>query len=353
MSIATVTDIAEKRQPANADTKEDGTRWYIHPITGERFLSVTTALKIIAKEALVFWAAKVVAEEAMESLPTLIKASRHRPCEETGERRCGRCRVCAVIDLRGRPTKVRDDAGDLGSRVHAAAEKYALTGELDNADEEIAPFLVQYLAWFAQFKPTYEASEMTVISRQYGYAGTLDGIIRLGWCPPKHVDLVGKQMVMDIKSGKGVYDEFQLQLAAYKHADAVMLPDGTELPMPETDDVALVLHLRPDMYQVHPINIPPTVHGAFLSALALYRWQIEEGKDAIGRAMYKPPATPRAITPKPAKTAAPKKTATPTARKTAAAGQPRRTAAQSLGLVTFPSTKRSSGNTLTDDSIPF
>lgn len=339
----------EKRQPANADTRDDGTRWYIHPITGERFLSVTTALKVIAKEALIFWAAKVVAEEAMDSLPTLLKAARIRPCEQTGDARCGRCRVCAITDLRGRPTAVRDAAADLGSTVHAAAERHELTGDwrtgVAETDALIEPFLTQYLAFRTQFRPTYEAAEMTVISRQYGYAGTLDAILSLGWCPPKYVDLMGKLCVLDIKTGKGVYDEFQLQLAAYKYADAVLLPDGTELPMPETEDTTLVLHLRPGMYQIHPVPVSPGIHGAFLSAFALYRWQVEEGKDAIGRAMYKPPLTPRAITTKPA---TPKKSTAAKAKPVA----PKRNTAQRTASY-FPPTSAGSGNTLTDDSIPF
>jgi hypothetical protein len=343
------------RHPVNSQTNEKtGERWYVHPITGERFVSVTTALKVIAKEALIHWSGKVVAEEAMERLPILVKASRIRPCGETRneERRCGVCRDCAIADLRGKPATIKNEAADLGRRVHAAAERYTLTGDLDPADDDIAPFVAQYLAWRAQFKPTYEASEMTVINREYGYAGTLDGITRQAWLPPKHKDLIGLPMVGDIKSGKGVYSEAQLQMVAYKNAEAVLLPDGTEKPMPHTCDTAYVLHLRPDFYQVHPVPVPDAAFGSFLSALSLYRWWADENGEpkAIGRAMYKPPITVKSATaeasPKPRKSTPVAPLNTPAPRSTKLPQQPR------LRDQLFPA-HRSLGDRLSDSDIPF
>lgn len=290
--------------PANSTTTDGGHRTYTHPITGEKFVSVTSALKVLGKEALVFWAAKVVAEQAMDYLPRLVKASRRRPCGDTGRDRCRECRQCAVIELKGHPVVARDEAGDLGKAVHKAVEHSELHGEWpavvvirsEDGDPreyrtdtgELAPFLDQYRRFRAAYKPTFEASEMTVISREYGYAGTLDGIMRLGWCPPKHRNLVGSPLTMDIKSGKGVYVEAALQLAAYRHAEAVMLPNGEELPLPPTNDTAVVLHLRPDTYHVYPVDAGQATFGAFLSTLAVHRWQAGLGGDAIDRAMCNP-----------------------------------------------------------------
>jgi hypothetical protein len=61
--------------PANSVTDEEtGARVYIHPITGERFDSVTTILDIVAKDGLPYWAAKVVQEKAVDMLPQLVAA---------------------------------------------------------------------------------------------------------------------------------------------------------------------------------------------------------------------------------------------------------------------------------------
>ena len=280
----------EQDGPPLANTREDGTRTYEHKITGETFLSVTTAMKVIAKEALVVWAAKLVASEAMEQLPRLVQAARRKPCGQYGDKRCGVCRDCVTIDLAGRPNQKKTDAGNIGKRVHKAAEQEQLGVPATTVDPEIAGHLEQYHQWLQVFEPRYDATEMTVINRQYGYAGTLDGIVRLGWCPPKWAHLVGKPLVLDIKTSKGVYDEFSLQLAAYANGEAVLLPDSTELPMPEVfGETGLVLHLRPDEpHQTHPVDISDVAFGGFLSALSLYKCMHREERP-VGRAMYKRP----------------------------------------------------------------
>ncbi len=202
----------------NADTNaETGERHYIHPRTGERFVSVTTVLHVVGKDGLPYWAAKTVQEEAREILPRLVKASRRRPCDTRGDDRCDVCPDCLGLYLRRAPDRLRDEAADRGTRVHQVAEHYTLTGELLPHDPDVAPFVAQYMEFRRQFQPTYEAAEMTVINRTHGYAGTLDKVVRLGWCPPKYRHLIGVPMVGDIKTGKGVYPEFALQLAAYRN----------------------------------------------------------------------------------------------------------------------------------------
>jgi hypothetical protein len=249
-------------------------------------VSVTTILQCVAKEALPYWAAKVTAEHALSNLPLLVKSARRKPCEMKGDDRCGLCTDCVALDLRRAPDRERDAAADRGSRIHHVADQHTLTGEVIGHDADIAEQVNQYLAFKKQFKPTFDASEMTVISRQYGFGGTLDAILRLGWCPPKYADLVGKPQLTDVKSGKSCYPEYALQLAAYKHCDFVLLPDGTELPMPKTHDIGLLLHVRPDNYWVRPVDIGETTFAAFLAVLDLWRWQ--QDTSPIMRAMYKP-----------------------------------------------------------------
>jgi hypothetical protein len=331
--------------PIFADTNEKtGERWYVLP-DGTRLISATTALKSVNKEALVFWAAKVVAEEAMEQLPRLVKAARRTPCGQAGENRCGTCRDCATVDLKGRPAATRDEAAGLGSEVHKVGEHYALTGEVLPHSEDAKPFIRQFLAWHKQFKPSYDASEMTVFDREHGWAGTLDAVLRLGWCPPKYKRLVGQPLVADYKTGKGVYAEAAMQLAAYRHAPSVLMPDGTELPMPETVG-GLVVHLRPDGYQCHFVEAGMADFGGFLSALGMSKWLAGRGKDAIGRAMYKPvePSTPTATKP-PVKPAAQGVKATTTG--------PRTSAQQAVDPFAVHRNTRTPGDVVADESIPF
>ncbi len=287
--------------PANSETNpETGSRYYIHPVTGERFVSVTTILQVVAKESLTYWAAKVTAEHALDNIPRLVKAARRAPCGMKGDDRCGICFDCVGLDLRRAPDRERDAAADRGTRIHHVAEQHVLTGEVIGHDADIAAQVKQYLRFREQFRPTYEASEMTVISRAHGYAGTLDAVLRLGTCPPKYRDLVDVPMVADVKSGKGCYREYALQLAAYRNGEAVLLPDGTEHPMPATSEIGALLHFRPEDYWVRPVNIGDRTFSAFLTVLDQWQWQQED--NPIMRAMYRPsqkaeedPAVPEAV----------------------------------------------------------
>lgn len=285
--MTAVAEPAAPTGPVNADTNpETGARWYIHPVTGERFVSVTTILQVVAKEALPYWAAKVTAEYALSNLPKLVKATRRMPCDMKGDDRCGLCLDCVALELRRTPDRERDAAADRGTRIHHVAEQHVLSGEVIGHHDDIAASVKQFLRFRDQFQPTYEASELTVLSRTHGYGGTLDAIARLGWCPPKYRDLAGVPMVIDTKSGKGCYRDYALQLAAYRHADVVLLPDGTEQPMPKTHEIGALLHVRPEDYWVRPVQIGERTFNAFLGVLDQWRWQQEESP--IMRAMYRP-----------------------------------------------------------------
>jgi hypothetical protein len=262
---------ATKTGPANAETDPiTGSRWYIHPVTGERFISVTTVLGYISKFGLPTWSGRLAAESAFDRLPWLIRCSRNAPCNssKTGDA-CGQCRDCAVLWLSTRHEQVRDDAGDRGRRIHAAAEQLELFGEGFHVDDDIAPYVAQYRRWRSLYRPRFEAAEMTVISRKWGYAGTLDGILRFPANSPlpkslKH--LAGLPVVDDIKSGKHLAHPEGWQVNAYAAADVVLLPDGSELPMPDIEG-GLILHVRPDKVQMREVHLNPENHANFVHML--------------------------------------------------------------------------------------
>lgn len=283
---------AAQTGPVNSVTdNETGSREYVHPVTGERFVSVTTVLQVVGKDGLPYWAAKTVQEYAQDILPLMVKSARRKLCDVKGSDRCGICRDCVGLELRRAPDRLRDEAADRGSRLHKIAEHHVLhDGEILAHDDDVAPYVAQWLAFHKQFKPTFDAAEMTVINRTYGWAGTLDSVVRLGWCPPKYRHLIGVPMVGDNKTGKSVYPEHALQLSAYRHGEAVLLPDGRELEMPEVADWGALLHFRPENYWVRPVDVSRQTFDVFLRVLDFYRWLRESEDSLISRAMYKPPA---------------------------------------------------------------
>jgi hypothetical protein len=60
--------------PKAADTKDDGSRTYIYPPTGEKFPSVTTILSgTDGKRYLIDWSAKLAAERAVDNIEHLAR----------------------------------------------------------------------------------------------------------------------------------------------------------------------------------------------------------------------------------------------------------------------------------------
>jgi len=247
--------VTADRHPANSETSQEGSRWYIHPTSGERFISVTTVLGNIARFGLIDWAARLSAAAAFDRLPQLNRASRIAACNLTKTAdACGSCRDCVTYWLADRHNQVRDDAADLGVKLHDIAESDSLFGEGVHIDEDVRPYAEQLRAWRSAYQPEFHAAEMTVISRKWGYAGTLDAILSIAAMPEKLAHLSGLPVCVDWKTSKNVDLIKGWQVIAYANADAVLLPDGTELPMPEIKG-GLIVHVRPERVQMREVHL--------------------------------------------------------------------------------------------------
>lgn len=224
---------------------------------GETYYSVTTILNVLNKPALPGWAAKSAAEFVVNNYAVVSNL-------------IGEGQKAAAVDLiKGAPWRQRDKAADLGTSVHHAVE--AIQGrDHEGWSEDVAPFMVSFLAWHDHFKPEILVSEGTIFNRAYDYAGTLDIIARID----------GLNWLIDAKSGKGVYPEHALQIAAYAQGEFIGHQDGTEEVMPIIDKGA-VLHLRPDGYHFVPVNIGKEVFDSFLFARELFRWTDDISQRAI------------------------------------------------------------------------
>lgn len=250
-------------------------RWYTLP-SGESYPSVTNVLDVaVSKPALVPWSAKATAARAFDLLPAMVASIRTPSC---GARRpadrCGKCRTCVEATIKQAHVQAKDDAADLGTRVHDLAESYVL-GRPVAADQQAEPYVAQLLRFWTDFgvDPTqdYEATEMTVVNRAVGYAGTLDALLWLD-----HGDGVRRLTLVDYKSSatraaNSVYPENGLQVAALAHAEVALLDDGTEAEIPGPIEAAAILNLRVDSYALVPMPVAGTLsdaYAAFRGALA-------------------------------------------------------------------------------------
>lgn len=164
-----------------------------------------------------------------------------------------------------------DGASTLGSNVHSIAEKIARGKKHRTPTAKEAPYVEGFVAFIEKYSPRFIETEATVYSREHGYAGTMDA----------QVEIDGKVYVMDIKTGKGVWPEAALQIAAYRHADFIGRSDGREDGLTPSDG-GLVLHLRPRSFNVIPVDTGLNVFDTFLSALDIYRWVNMDSRFVIG-----------------------------------------------------------------------
>lgn len=270
-------------QPKHAFEADDRGRYYRRPTDGLELVSVTNALSVgMAKYGLPLWYARLAAEYAVEHQGRLMLLSRTDP-------------LAAIAEIKEAAERARDEAADLGSRVHALAEAHLLGRILpvEDGDDVAAQFIAQYERFLADFGVDLQrdvvATEMTVANPAAGYAGTLDIILRLcldGFLPgsaPKRVTdpAAYGTWLIDIKTSltrsvTQCYPEHPLQLTALRDATEAWMPDDTVVPMPRGITGAAVLSLRPKSYALIPMPTRDVERGAWKGVTTLARWKHDE-----------------------------------------------------------------------------
>jgi hypothetical protein len=267
-------------------------RGRIYTINGQSLWSVTTILSNgLPKPAIANWQANTIADFAVANhrqLAGLLEAVRLQR---------GPAGTLIVSDpdavegavewLKGSPWRESKRKMNIGSAVHIEAEAYILGAPRP----EPAPLIAAYLASFRNFledhSPVFLATEATVYSMAESYAGTLDAIVEIG----------GRRLLIDYKTGKAIYPDVCLQLAAYAHAEKVLLDDGTSVDMLPVDGAA-ALHLReydpttPDDrgYSLIPASIDEPVWDAFRYVREVMRWQEDVSKGVLSQPLGTPAA---------------------------------------------------------------
>jgi hypothetical protein len=153
--------------------------------------------------------------------------------------------------------RTRDAAADAGTEAHKAIERHILGEPIGDLGELAQASFENFLEFEKQLEPRWEASELTVFNPTAKYAGTLDFIAE--------IPALGEGLTLgDIKTGKGVYPEVALQLAAYRFAEfATTAHNNEKVDMPKTER-AVVLHLRPDSWELVPVQADTEAFQMFL-----------------------------------------------------------------------------------------
>lgn len=279
-------------------SRKDSVGDRLYPWGGEGFYSVTTIIDGGVPKYLVPWAAKAVFDLVHSDMTSRGPSARVSAVlrrwarsgreeviarQAVGELSSIRLGKLSDADLAGRwvkgtPERIRDAAAALGSEVHEESERLVLSlaresglawtegRPLPEWPERLRPHMGSFVSFLDDFRPEYLATEATVFNRTQAYAGTLDAImrIRIGGRPTT--------LIVDYKSGRNVYPEVALQLAAYRNGEFIGLTDGvTEVPVPEVE-AGVVLHITPKGYRLRLVRVDDEIYRAFLHARETFRW---------------------------------------------------------------------------------
>jgi hypothetical protein len=275
-----VTAPAQARQRASFDAPRTYA-WPPLPPHEFEVISVTSAIGGgMPKPFLVGWAAKVTAEKAIDD-HDIIAAMLAKGQERD-----------AINHVKGARWGDAGTKADRGTIVHGALEAY-LAGKPatpENIEAQLREARVPLAMWkstagmiaavmefLVDEEPEVYWSESTVYSRAHGYAGTADLLCRM------RVGGTLKNVVLDVKTSKSIYDEVALQLCAYARADFVGQDDGTEAPLSpngEPFEHGVVVRPKADgKYEKAVFTLDDDVEALFLACL-----HIAGNKDVLARA---------------------------------------------------------------------
>ena len=215
----------------------------------ELFPSVTNVLGVINKPALAPWVRNTVLESVQTALMDRTGLTETITAEW----------VADVIDqARQTPDFKRDQAAGFGTLAHELIDRI-IQGSEPEVPPELEAVLNNFLAWRASSGMDIRLSEAMVYSEKHRYAGAVDAIAYRD----------GKLIVLDWKTGNGIYPEYGLQVAAYAKA----LEEMTGEPVGEAWTVRLG-RTGPDFESQRVVDLD----RAFISfRAALYLWRAFQG----------------------------------------------------------------------------
>jgi len=224
-------------------------------IDGKPATGVTTIISVLAKPALIGWAARM----ATEYMENIIRKGEHDLTDETV--------LLDVLDgAKNAHNKKKEDAGTHGTDTHALVEEYIKATIRDGVVFDIAEdhdanlfFPVRKFAhWAIANVDHFLFAERQMYDTERFIAGTADFA---------YIGKDGKKYMADFKTSSGIYGiDYWLQVTAYR-----MLAEGEG---DEPYDGATVVRMgRDGSFEVQQLNEYLLYKEAFLACLMLYRLQ--------------------------------------------------------------------------------
>ena len=214
-----------------------------YKINGERAYGVTTALSIIAKPQLIWWAASQASEHVKANLVPGVALDE-----------------LEIQDLcdgaRKAHNRKKDKAADAGTYIHNYIEAF-VRGENPEMpiNSDLQRVIHDFMEWWNKTDIEVISPEQMFCSPTLKLAGTADLVCKVD----------GKLTIMDWKTGSGIYPDMFMQMAAY----AIMWEE--EHPDQPIERLHVVNCSVKNMFQDQAREDVALFKEAYLEALALYK----------------------------------------------------------------------------------
>lgn len=214
---------------ANQKNTRRGGLYYL-PGEERPFITVTKVLSILAKPQLIFWACGLVYDEFVAN-PSLDRKE--------------------ALSL---PSRTSKTAMARGTTIHDVVEAYKNNAPRITTIPAFQGYVDAFYKWVDDNNVVLLDQERTIYSHKHWYAGTFDMKVKLN----SSEDI----WLIDLKTSKAIYPEYELQLSAYKQAAEEM---GEKI-----DRIGVLLVGEDGTYKFEEkvFTIEP-----FLAAKRLYEWE--------------------------------------------------------------------------------
>lgn len=214
-----------------------------YKIDGVYASGVTTALGVIAKPQLIYWAAG----EAAKYIKSQLKPGVALDELEIND---------LVAEAKKAHTKKRDRAADAGTYIHDWIEAFVKGEEPElPVNEKLQRVIRDFKNFWDDKKPEVLYPERMLCSPTKMLAGRVDLICKID----------GKLTILDWKTGSGIYPNMFMQLAAY----ALMYEE--EFPEQKVEQLCIVNASVNNMFDYQIRNEVDLMKDAYVTALHLYK----------------------------------------------------------------------------------
>lgn len=249
--------------------KRGRARWYEIEIDGEwiKVPGVTSPLGMLAKPALVSWAARLqVDADVMTAWEIYESGKKFKDAAEfDGHFRSAAPAKRAHVEALEKAISIGDDVHSLIE--NNLKERMGLPVEAVDASDDARFVYAGFSEWADSVDLKPLMVEARLASFKHRYAGTMDNLAL--------VRLDGDLTILDWKTSKGVYPEMRLQNVAYRKAFQEMtgvLPNGMLVRLPkDRGEIEPVPMNHPEKDNVEEL------FKVFLSLLEIYPWAKEHG----------------------------------------------------------------------------